>query len=158
MLVNQHQTISQFFNEYCDTLRNRVPVASGELAKSIDFVINDDNTIEILMANYGKYLDKGVSGTERKFNTPYSYTNRMPPASVFDKWIVRKGIAPRNGRGQFQSRKGLQFAIARSIYKNGIRPTLFISIDFDAKMNQFANILANSVADDLMDEIDNKIK
>ena len=156
MLENQHQTITQFFTQYCNELRNRVPVASGELAKSIDFVISDDNTVEIMMAEYGKYLDKGVSGTERKFNTPYAYTTKMPNPSVFDKWMVRKGIAPRNNKGQFQSRKGLQFAIARSVYKNGIRPTLFITKDFDAKMNEFANILANDVADDIMNDLDEK--
>jgi hypothetical protein len=39
------------------------------------------------MLPYGNFQDKGVSGTQRKFETPYSYKSKMPPPSAFDKWI-----------------------------------------------------------------------
>ena len=81
--------------------------------------------------DYGEYQDKGVSGKKKKYNTPFSYKDKQPPASAFDKWIVRKGIAPRNTQGQFQSRKGLAFAIARSVFINGIKPSLFLSKPFE---------------------------
>lgn len=84
------------------------------------------------MADYGFYQDKGVSGTKRKYNTPFSYTNKMPPPKAFDKWIIKKGIAPRNKEGKFQTRKGLQFAIARSIFEKGIKPSLFFTKPFEA--------------------------
>jgi hypothetical protein len=87
--------------------------------------------LDIQMLPYGQFQDKGVSGKKKKYNTPYSYKNKMPPARVFDKWMVRKGIAPRNEKGQFQNRKGLSFAIARGIYMNGIKPSLFFTKPFE---------------------------
>ena len=83
------------------------------------------------MEEYGFYQDKGVSGTKRKYDTPFSYTNKMPPPKAFDKWIVKKGIAPRKKDGKFTTRKGLQFAIARSIFEKGIKPSLFFTTPFE---------------------------
>jgi hypothetical protein len=87
--------------------------------------------LDIQMLPYGQFQDKGVSGKKKKYNTPYSYKDKMPPARVFDKWMVRKGIATRNEKGQFQNRKGLSFAIARGIYMNGIKPSLFFTKPFE---------------------------
>jgi hypothetical protein len=109
--------------------------SSGKLSNSIKGEVKEmPNSIGIYfeMEPYGNFQDKGVSGTERKFDTPYSYTTKMPPPSKLDKWIVKRGIAPRNVTGQFQSRKGIQFAIARSIFKYGIRPSLFFTKPFEA--------------------------
>ena len=83
------------------------------------------------MTDYGFYQDKGVSGTKRKYDTPFRYTNKMPPPKAFDKWIVKKGIAPRKKDGKFTTRKGLQFAIARSIFEKGIKPSLFFTKPFE---------------------------
>jgi hypothetical protein len=91
------------------------------------------------MADYGFYQDKGVSGTKVKYNTPFSYTNKMPPPKAFDKWIVKKGIAPRKKDGKFTTRKGLQFAIARSIFEKGIKPSLFFTKPFEAAFKNLPN-------------------
>lgn len=91
------------------------------------------NSIQLLftMNGYGFFQDKGVSGKNKKYNTPFSYKSKMPPPRVLDKWIVRKGIAPRDKNGKFISRKSLQFLIARSIFKNGIKPSLFFTRPFE---------------------------
>jgi hypothetical protein len=89
-------------------------------------------SIQFTMEDYGVFQDAGVSGTKKKYNTPYSYKSKMPPAKAFDKWIVRKGIAPRKSGGQFASRKSLAFLIARSVYRNGIKPSLFFTKPFEA--------------------------
>jgi len=86
---------------------------------------------EIEMPYYGVFQDKGVSGVKKKYNTPYSYKTKMPPPSKLDKWTVRKGIAPRDEKGRFLSRKSLQFLIARSIFYNGIKPSLFFTKPFE---------------------------
>jgi hypothetical protein len=89
-------------------------------------------SMAFLMENYGEYQDKGVSGTEVKYNTPYKYTNKMPPPSAFSQWVVRKGLkGTRDASGRFVSRKGLQFAIAKSIFKKGIKPSLFFTKPFE---------------------------
>lgn len=87
-------------------------------------------SIEFSMENYGVFQDAGVSGTKKKYNTPYSYKSKMPPAKVFDKWLIRKGIAPRKN-GKFASRKSLAFLIARSVFRNGIKPSLFFTKPFE---------------------------
>lgn len=86
--------------------------------------------MEFTMEEYGLYQDKGVSGTEKKYNTQYKYTTKAPPPKAFDKWIVRKGLAPRKN-GKFQTRKGLQFALSRYIFKKGIKPSLFFTKPFE---------------------------
>lgn len=96
-------------------------------------------SIEFEMENYGVFQDAGVSGVKKKYNTPYSYKSKggknglkgMPPPKAFDKWIVKKGLAPRD-KGKFKSRKSLSFAIARSVFINGIKPSLFFTKPFDA--------------------------
>lgn len=92
---------------------------------------------EIEMVEYGTFQDKGVSGVKKKYNTPYSYKQKMPPPSKLDKWIVKKGLAPRD-KGKFKGRtisavgfqKSIQFLIARSIFYNGIKPSLFFTKPF----------------------------
>lgn len=88
--------------------------------------------MEFSMEDYGFYQDKGVSGKNKKYNTPYSYKSKMPPSKAFDKWIVRKGLAPRGADGKFLKRKSLSFLIARSVYRNGIKPTMFFTKPFEA--------------------------
>lgn len=104
--------------------------ASKKLYNSLKYDIKvSKNSLEASLTaeDYMPFIDKGVSGTEKKYNTPFSYKNKRPPASAFDGWMVRKGIAPRNNKGQFTNRKSLGFAIANSVYKKGIKPTNFFT-------------------------------
>ena len=132
---------------------------SGKLSNSIKGEVKEmPNSIGVYfeMEPYGNFQDKGVSGTERKFDTPYSYKSKMPPPSAFDKWIVKKGIAPRSATGKFQSRKGMQFAIARSIFKYGIKPSLFFTKPFEAAYKTLPDTLIDKYgldAEQLLNEI-----
>ena len=108
--------------------------ASKDLWNSLKYSVKvSKNSFELsfLMEEYGLYQDKGVSGIKKKYNTPYSYKDKMPPPRKLDKWIVRKGIAPRDKNGKFMSRKTLQFLIARSIFTKGIKPSLFFTKPFN---------------------------
>jgi hypothetical protein len=114
--------------------------SSKALYNSIDGEVVTEKKFTIVgftMLDYGHYQDKGVSGKLKKYNTPYSYKDKMPPAKAFDKWIVKKGIAPRNAKGEFQSRQSLQYAIARSIFLNGIKPSLFFTKPFEAGYKKY---------------------
>ena len=119
--------------------------ASGKLYKSIDYdltVFGTANfTLKFSFEDYGKFQDEGVSGTKKKYDTPNSYKAHpnpfkkgagvVPPASAFGNWVIRKGLkGTRDAKGRFTSRKGLQFAIARSIYYYGIKPKRFFSNPF----------------------------
>jgi hypothetical protein len=108
--------------------------SSGKLYDSIDGEVKAmPNSIGIYfeMEEYGAYQDKGVNGKLSSYATEYSYKSKMPPPSKLDKWIVRKGIAPRDKKGKLLPRKSLQFLIARSIFRKGIKPSLFFTKAFE---------------------------
>ena len=120
---------------------------SKELYNSLGYEISQSGSTMSLgfdMVDYGKFQDRGVSGTEKKYNTPYKYTNKMPPAKAFDKWTIRKGIAPRGKGGKFEKRKGLNYAIAKSIYKKGIRPSMFFTKPFAAAFKRLPDELVEA--------------
>ena len=108
---------------------------SKELYNSLDSYIKVSKNsfqLEFLMEQYGIFQDKGVSGTEKKYNTPFKYTNKRPPASAFSNWVVRKGLkGTRDAKGRFVSRKGLMFAVASSVFKKGIKPSMFFTKPFE---------------------------
>jgi hypothetical protein len=112
--------------------------------------------MDFSMDEYGLYQDKGVSGIKKKYNTDYKYTNKMPPAKAFDKWIVRKGLAPRE-KGKFKSRKSLSFAIARSVYYNGIKPSLFFTKPFEKAIKRLPNDLVEAFGIDAIKLFNNTV-
>jgi NAD-specific glutamate dehydrogenase len=59
-------------------------------------------------------------------------------------WTVRKGIAPRNKKGQFTTRKGLMFAIANSVYHTGLETTNFFTKPFENEFNKLPNELVEA--------------
>lgn len=136
--------------------------SSKELYNSIKGEIVTDKGFSIVgftMADYGAYQDQGVSGKIKKYNTPFSYKDKMPPAKAFDKWIVRKGIAPRNAKGEFQNRKGLQYAIAISVFLNGIKPSLFFTKPFEAGYKKYIDIdLMKAFGQDVETMVDYNLK
>jgi len=138
MLKNVQQELNRFakyvITQSKANLTRDKKNSSKALYNSLDYDINvstNSFSLSFLMEDYGVFQDKGVSGIKKKYNTPYSYTNKMPPPSKMDKWIVRKGLKGVRGKdGKFISRKSLQFMIARSIYNNGIKPSLFFTKPF----------------------------
>ena len=102
------------------------------------------------MLDYGIFQDKGVSGKVKKYNTDFSYKSKMPPSKVFDKWIVRKGIAPRNEKGQFMSRKSLSYLIARKIFREGIKPSLFFTKPFEKAYERLPDEIVEAYGIDIV--------
>jgi hypothetical protein len=126
------------------------------LYDSLDYEImanKDFISLSFSMLDYGEYQDQGVSGTKKNYNTPFRYTNKMPPAKAFDKWTVRKGIAPRGSGGKFQKRKGINFAIAKHIFEQGIRPSLFFTKPFEKRFDTMLKQLENALGGDIENTI-----
>ena len=121
--------------------------SSKELYNSLDSNVKvSKNSFELtfLMEDYGVFQDKGVKGTKSNYvenkDSPFSYKSKggknglkgMPPPKAFDKWIVRKGLKGiRDKKGQFISRKSLQFMIARSVFEKGVKASLFFTKPFE---------------------------
>ncbi len=133
--------------------------ASKDLWNSIDYdlkVSKNSFQMTFSMEDYGKFIDKGVKGVggtkadgskwrkKKVTNNDYKYKSKRPPASAFSDWIVRKGIAPRNKAGQFTTRKGLQFAIANSVYHTGLETTNFFARPFEVAFKQLPEDLVEA--------------
>ena len=145
----------------------------GKLEESINFKVittTDGFTVQFFMSSYGQFVDKGVSGTQKKrtfkdykgkvIKSPYSYKNSkghsQPPSKALDGWAVKKGIAPRDAKGRFMKRKTLTFLIARSIGRNGIQGISFFQKPLGLGLKQFGKDLLGNVKEDIIESL-NKI-
>jgi hypothetical protein len=128
--------------------------ASKQLYNSLEYRIQGDK-ISFLSEKYGEYLDKGVKGSKSTYPessaSPFKYTTKQPPSSVFDKWSIRKGIAPRDKQGRFVSRQSLNFLIARSIKNKGIRATLFFTKPFERGLDLYGDEIVAGYLEDKLD-------
>jgi hypothetical protein len=130
--------------------------SSKSLYNSLDSQIEvsaNSFRLAFLMEDYGKFIDKGVQGSnpseikngvQKAPNSEYRFKSKSIPTKVLDKWVIKKGIAPRNKSGKFVSREGLKFAIAKSIALQGIRPSLFFTKPFEAAFKNLPDELVQA--------------
>jgi len=128
---------------------------SGDLSSSLGYYLNvKQGVLELrfLGAEYTSVVDKGVRGAisaAKAPKSPFKYTNKQPPSSVIDKWVVRKGLkAARNEKGQFIKRKSLVYLIARNIKLYGIKPSNFFSDALAEGMRTLPRKFAKAYAQD----------
>lgn len=125
--------------------------------------------IEILAADYLKFVDQGVQGSDaaKSINntSPFRYKRdgKMPPISAIQDWIKinRNKISARDvsrygtvgtERKPFTGKvsdKSLAFLIARSIKQKGLKRTGFWSKAWDATFKDFNQQIAAAVGNDI---------
>ena len=105
--------------------------------------------LEFDLGKYGEFQDKGVSGKKKKYDTPFSYKSKMPPSKVFEQWVKNKGIKGRDKKGRFITTKSLTFLIARGIFNNGIKPSLFFTKPFENEYNKLSGDLVEAFGLDI---------
>ena len=138
----------------------------GALSNSIDFFVikkGKSLTIRFKMAKYGQFVDKGVSGTNKKRSykdykgktrkSPFKYKAKQPPSGIIQKWIKRKGLKGRDKKGRFITHKSLSFLIARSIKKKGIQGISFFQKPLMLGMKQFSSKFGKAIADDIVNSL-----
>jgi hypothetical protein len=138
MLTNVEDELNAFRKHVITEARKNLTRNKKNASKTLynemsSFLKVSKNSFELafLMPIYGEFQDKGVSGKKKKYNTPFSYKSKMPPSDVFEAWIKRKGIKGRDKRGRFITNKSLSYLIARSVFNNGIKPSLFFTRPFE---------------------------
>ncbi len=106
---------------------------TGKLVNSITFRVNQSTlSIEILGADYLKYVDKG----RRPGATP-------PPVSKILPWVKSKKL--KFGKSDLQT----AFIVARSIGKKGIKPTNVINKAKLTTRKQVSSLIAAGAGKDL---------
>lgn len=136
--------------------------ATGEMIKQTSFKTKvSTNSIELIYERpkYSDFQDQGVSGTKKKYKTPFSYKNKKPPAHVFAKWAKVKGIKPRNSKtGKFMSFKAFGFIVANNVFQFGLKPRRHFTDTFIKEFNNLAIPIQKAYAEDAMDLLKTALK
>lgn len=140
---NQIQSLNNFITSYVDRLKAAAPKNTGALANSFAGQFNVGNggyEIGIDSLSYAKFVDAGVNGTDVKRGSIFSFSNKMVPIASVQNFADSIGVSP--------------YAIAKSIQRNGIKPSLFASNTVENELNNFGDDMAKAVWDDFY--VDNK--
>jgi len=153
-----YRVLEQFKKFVIQQSRSRLTKArknvNKKLYNSIDgeVKINDNSfSLDFFMEDYGIFQDKGVSGTKKKYNTPYSYTTKMPPAKTLEDWISKRRFQFRDEKGRFMSYKSMSYIIRRSIFEKGIKPSLFFTKPFEQGFKKLPDELLEAYGLDVED-------
>ena len=170
------KSIEAYLNSFGKQVVNRAKANLGKakggstkLATTIKFEVKPDAdgfVVNFYMADYGTFLDKGVSGNKKKQSfknyenqsesSPYKYTTKQPPSGILAKWISKKGIKGRDKKtGRFISNLSLAFLIGRKIKRDGIKSLSFFQKPLGLGMKQFGEDLLGVIAEEIKDIISN---
>ena len=100
--------------------------------------------LAFLMEDYGKFQDKGVSGTEKKYNTAFSYKSKRPPLKPITDWVKSRRFQFRQKNGKFMSYQSTAFLVRNSIFKKGIKPSLFFTKPFEKAFERLPDELVEA--------------
>jgi len=112
------------------------PFGIGNLSKSVEITI-EDNTLQLSMADYWKYVEYGVPPKPQYLNGKGSGQSQLIPALML--WARSKGLP-----------EGAAFAIRKNIWKYGIAPTNF----YGTALDNVAEFIARDFGDEADDYID----
>lgn len=154
------------------SLKSRGKVVTGKLYNSIRYeqsVARNEKSLNLRFsfpgADYWQFVDEGVKGalsSAKAPRSPFRFGSGTGPSGrlrpSIDKWVVKKGIAPRGAGGRFASRKSMVFAISRSIYQTGIRPSYFFTNAYDRTLKKHNAKLEKAVGDDIANAITKLLK
>ena len=139
---------------------------TGTLIESIKcYPVQKDDYIDVVfeMFNYGYFQDEGVQGAnpsalkngkgvQKAPGSRFKFGTGSGNGSLFtslDSWIVKKGIAPRKESGAFMSRASMKYAMARSIYLQGLTPRNFFKPVWSKKITELKPLLESAIIRDL---------
>ena len=163
------ESIDRFRKYVIQQSRSNLTKQRKNFSKSLYDSINgvskvNPNSISLYfeMEKHGLYQDKGVKGTKSNYienkDTPYSYKSKggkrglkgMPPPKALDKWVVKRGIAPRDAKGRFMSRNTVNFLVAKSIFEKGIKASLFFTKPFEKAFKDLPQELVEAYGIDIV--------
>lgn len=129
---------------------------TGKLYDSLEPEYEYDNNnnffVKFKMADYGAFQDQGVHGTTSSYienkNSPFKFGSGTGQkgglSSGIENWIKLKKFQFRDSRGRFMSYKSMQYIIVNSIWRKGLRATLFFSNPFEKGIQRFGDDFLNA--------------
>jgi hypothetical protein len=166
--------LNSFGKQVVNRAKGNLQKAKGggtNLEKSIDFKVTNNTegfAVQFFMADYGTFVDKGVSGTNKRrsfkdyegkvISSPYKFgtgSSRVGKAKggmsgIMAKWVKKKGFQWRDKKGRFMSHKSMGYIIARSIYSKGIQGISFFQKPLMLGLKQFGKEMLGAVKDDII--------
>ena len=154
----------------------------GNLERSIDFKVKpyaNGFVLQFLMADYGKFVDKGVKGAGgtiksgehkgtwggrrwyktwegKRKDSPYKFGSGKSSGSIYKgigSFIRKKGLQPRSEGGQFMTTVGLKIAIVKVLWIKGIHGISFFQKPLGLQMENFGEEFLKALAQDIKDSI-----
>lgn len=147
--------VGQFIERVHENINNeKGMVTTGKIS---DITIKaEDGAVHVMGNKWLIYQDRGVNGSEEKlYDTPHSYSDKMPPVDVFRDWIREKNIQLRDNEkytGDASPFKevdeeskidGAAWAMAKSVYKRGFKSRNV----FSKEIPRLVDDLKGSIAD-----------
>ncbi len=169
-MLKNLQTELQSFGKYVvqqsrSNLTKQKHNVSKELYNSIHYKLEEKNgnfDLAFIMDEYGTFLDKGVKGAnpslvkggkQKGGNSPYSFRNRRPPMQPIADWAKKRNIRLRDKEGKFKkgNYRTIGFILQRSIFAQGIKPSMFFTKPFLAAFDRYPQLLSKALAQDIID-------
>lgn len=166
MLVNVKKELTSFsklvIKQSRQNLTKQKHNYTKQLYDSLSYQIKESKNSFLLkfeMDKHGDFQDKGVSGTQKKYDTPYSYkasSNLVGlelATGIFAKWAKAKNFRFRTALGRFAegNYKQIGIVLAKSIKKKGIKPTNFFTRPFRQNFEKLPKELVDAYALDVQD-------
>ena len=169
-MLKNLQTELQSFGKYVvqqsrSNLTKQKHNVSKELYNSIHYKLEEKNgnfDLAFIMDEYGTFLDKGVKGAnpslvkggkQKGGNSPYSFRNKRPPMQPIADWAKTRNIRLRDKEGKFKkgNYRTIGFILQRSIFAQGIKPSMFFTKPFLAAFDRYPELLSKAFAQDITD-------
>ncbi len=169
-MLKNLQTELQSFGKYVvqqsrSNLTKQKHNVSKELYNSIHYKLEEKNgnfDLAFIMDEYGTFLDKGVKGAnpslvkggkQKGGNSPYSFRNKRPPMQPIADWAKKRNIRLRDKEGKFKkgNYRTIGFILQRSIFAQGIKPSMFFTKPFLAAFDRYPELLSKAFAQDIID-------
>ena len=169
-MLKNLQTELQSFGKYVvqqsrSNLTKQKHNVSKDLYNSIQYKLDEKNgnfDLAFIMDEYGTFLDKGVKGAnpslvkggkQKGGNSPYSFKNKRPPMQPIADWAKKRNIRLRDKEGKFKkgNYRTIGFILQRSIFAQGIKPSMFFTKPFLAAFDRYPELLSKAFAQDIID-------
>ncbi len=169
-MLKNLQTELQSFGKYVvqqsrSNLTKQKHNVSKDLYNSIHYKLDEKNgnfDLAFIMDEYGTFLDKGVKGAnpslvkggkQKGGNSPYSFRNKRPPMQPIADWAKKRNIRLRDKEGKFKkgNYRTIGFILQRSIFAQGIKPSMFFTKPFLAAFDRYPELLSKAFAQDITD-------